>query len=74
MTSLSQKHLVADTKSIVNVLKDGQNCPLLTTIRYDTIRLLQNNVSVRRILLPLLTKENKQPKTDENQLLPVYNS
>ena len=36
--SLSQKHLVADTKSIVNVLKDGQNCPLLTTIRYDTIR------------------------------------
>jgi hypothetical protein len=21
-----------------------------------------------------ITKENKQPKTDENQLLPVYNS
>ena len=35
MTSLSQKHLVADTISTVNVLKDGQNCPLLTTIRYD---------------------------------------
>jgi hypothetical protein len=35
MTSLSQKHLVADTISSVNVLKDGQNCPLLTTIRYD---------------------------------------
>jgi hypothetical protein len=33
--SLSQKHLVADTISTVNVLKDGQNCPLLTTIRYD---------------------------------------
>jgi hypothetical protein len=61
MTSLSQKHLVAGTKSTVNVLKDGQNCPLLTTIRYAAPTAEQ---CIRTKNTASFAYERKQPTKD----------